>query len=102
MRSNNSAKIWGFIFLALAAVLALDTNILYSDISLPGGGFKTGSDRGTGLYLLFGIVEMSDRLPYDEAPSAFYLLCGVIALLAVISLCFFGYAWYSKRKKART
>lgn len=99
MKSNH-AKIWGSIFLALAAVLALDTSILYSDIALPGGGFKTGADCGTGLYLFFGFLEVTDQLPYDEAPAVFRLLCVVIALAILTALCFFGYGWYSNRKKA--
>jgi hypothetical protein len=94
------AKIWSFLFLALAAILMLDTSIFYSDITLPGGGFKTGADCGTGLYLLLGFPEVTDRLPYDEAPAVFRLLCVVIVLVLLTALCFFGYSRYSKRKKA--
>ena len=58
------------------------------------------ADCGTGLYLLLGFLEVTDQLPYDEAPAMFRLLCVVIALALLTALCFFGCAWYSKRKKA--
>ena len=105
----------GIVLSALAVYMAFETVLLYNLITRPDGTFITDADvafgritgpdgafltdagSGIGLYLLGGLLEINDHLPYRDAPPYLFALCAVTVLLALAAvLCF----WRARRGKA--
>ena len=87
----------GIVLSALSVYLAFETFLMYRCITGPDGAFLTG-DGGIGLYLLGGLLEINDHLPYRDAPPYLFALCAVTVLLALAAVfCF----WRARRDGAR-
>ena len=87
----------GIVLSVLAVYLAFASASLYGRITGPDGAFLTDAGSGIGLYLLGGLLEINDHLPYRDAPPYLFALCAVTVLLALAAvLCF----WRARRGKA--